>query len=125
MMPVVNTVHEKRSKRVFCLEVSLFYEQRKKDRPRDRQTWRQRKRETDRQRKGSRERVSFREKKEKQLIMTERHHYLDHTEGSQQTNYPLINHFYAVFWLSYFVDYIARFIESLILPQFHSLNPES
>lgn len=57
--------------------------------------------------------------------MTERRHYLDHTEGSQKTNNPLINCFYAVFWLSYFVDCIARFIESLILPQFHSLNPES
>ena len=57
MMPVVNTVHEKRSKRVFCLEVSLFYEQRKKDRQRDRQTWRQRKRErqTDREKEAERE----------------------------------------------------------------------
>ena len=124
-MPVVNTVHEKWSKRVFCLEVSLFYEQRKTDKEIDRHGDRERERERDRQRKGSRERVSFWEKKERQLIMTERRHYLDHTEGSQQTNYPLINHFYAVFWLSYFVDYIARFIESLILPQFHSLNPES
>ena len=34
---------------------SLFYEQRKKDRQRDRQTWKQRKRETDRGKEAERE----------------------------------------------------------------------
>ena len=56
--------------------------------------------------------------------MTEKCHYSDNMEGSQQTNYPLINHFYAVLWLCYFVNCIAGFIELFILPKFHSLNPK-
>ena len=55
MMPVVNTVHEKRSKRVFCLEVSLFYEQRKTDKEIDRHGDTERERETHRGKEAERE----------------------------------------------------------------------
>ena len=66
MMPVVNTVHEKWSKRVFCLEVSLFYEQRKKDKEIDRHGDRERERQTDREKEAERE-YHFEKKKRSSL----------------------------------------------------------